>query len=270
MKTIRIIIYSLVSLLVPAPVFSQTLPAPVILNNGVVPIYSSVPSISQGSWISIFGQNFSTGTATWNGNFPTSLGGVTVSIDSKPAYLWYVSPTQINAQAPNDNTTGTVAVTVTTASGTATANVILAPYAPSFSLLDSMHVAAIVLTPGKPGNSGNGYDIIGPVGAFPYPTRPALPGETVILYGVGFGPTTPAVPAGQAFSRSAPLVTPPILLVNGIQSNVTYSGLVQAGLYQFNVVLPSAGLPPGDVPVLAFAGNGAAATQVTAVLSVQE
>jgi len=53
---------------------------------------------------------------------------------------------------------------------------------------------------------GPGFDrsvaqmIEGPVGAFSYATRPVKPGEVVELYGVGFGPTNPAVPAGQAFS----------------------------------------------------------------------
>ena len=32
---------------------------------------------------------------------PTQLGGVSVSIDGKPAYVYYISPTQINVLAPD-------------------------------------------------------------------------------------------------------------------------------------------------------------------------
>lgn len=45
--------------------------APTITANGTVPIYSSVNTIQPGSWISIYGTNLATGTATWNGDFPT-------------------------------------------------------------------------------------------------------------------------------------------------------------------------------------------------------
>ena len=73
-------------------------PAPSINQGGIVPIYSSVPVIQAGSWISIYGSNLAAGTSVWNGDFPTSLGGVSVTIDNRAAYLWVVSPTQINLQ----------------------------------------------------------------------------------------------------------------------------------------------------------------------------
>ena len=64
-------------------------------------------------------------TDTWdkaivNGKLPTVLDGVSVNVGSKPAYVQYISPTQINVQAP-DVGTGPVPVTVTTPSGTSAA-----------------------------------------------------------------------------------------------------------------------------------------------------
>ena len=34
---------------------------------------------------------------------------------------------------------------------------------------------------------------------------PAKPGEVIILWGTGFGPANPSVPAGQVFSGACPL-----------------------------------------------------------------
>lgn len=196
----------------------------------------------------------------WNGDFPTSLGGTSVAIDGKAAYLWFVNSTQINLQAPDDAANGTVPVVVTTGGGTSTSTVTLAQFAPSFSLLNSKYAATIVATPGSPGNSGAGYDIIGPVGAFSYPTRPVKAGETVQLYGVGFGPTNPTVPAGQAFSSAAASVTTPLVTIGGVLATVDFAGIVEAGLFQFNVVVPNAG--SGDQILQATIGGVTTANNV--------
>ncbi len=213
---------------------------PAIPDGGVVPVYSSVPVIQPGSWVSIYGSNLASGFFSWNGNFPTFLGGTTVTIDNRAAYLWYVSPTQINLQVPDDTATGPVNMAVTTASGTSTSTVTLAAFGPSFSLLgDGKHVAAEIATPNGIGAYGGGtYDLLGPSNTFSYNTRPVKAGETLVLYGVGFGPTTPHVPAGQPFSGAAPTTTPVTVTVGGVSANVAFSGLTMAGLYQINVTVP--------------------------------
>jgi len=83
----------------------------------------------------IYGSNLANTTMVWTGNFPVSLGGVSVMIDNKPGYLWLVSPGQINLRAPDDTATGPVSVTVTTPNGTVSSTVILVAFGPSFSLL---------------------------------------------------------------------------------------------------------------------------------------
>jgi len=224
-----------------------------IVPGGVVPVDSSATTIQPGSWISIYGQNLANATTLWNGDFPTSLGGVTVMIDGKPGYLWFVSPTQINLQAPDDTTTGSVNVVVTTPTGSPSSTVTLGPYGPSFSLYNNKYAAATVATPGVPGNSGSGYDYIGPPGALPFTTRPVKAGETLLLYGVGFGPTTPPIPAGQAFSGAAPSVSLPQITIGGMTATVSFAGIVEAGLFQFNVVVPNAG--SGDQLLQAMVGG---------------
>jgi uncharacterized protein (TIGR03437 family) len=143
---------------------------------------------------------------------------------------------------------------VTTSAGSASSTVTLGPYGPSLSLYNNKYAAAIVPTPGMPGNSGQGYDYIGPTGVLPFPTRPAKAGETLLLFGVGFGPTNPPVQAGQLFSGSAPSVTTPQITIGGVAANVAFAGIVEAGLFQFNVTVPQ-GAGTGD-QVLAASVNG--------------
>jgi uncharacterized protein (TIGR03437 family) len=227
---------------------------PVVTQNGVVPIGSTATVIQPGSWVSIYGTGLAGATSVWTGNYPTTLGGTSVTIDNKPAYLWFVSPTQINLQAPIDTQTGSVNVVVKTATGSTTSTVTLAPYGPSFNLLGSNYVAGVILTPGGTGAYGGGsYDIVGPTGAFAYKTRPVKAGETVVLYGVGFGPTKPTVAAGKAFIGSAPTTNPVTVTIGGVSAQVQFAGAVGSGVYQLNVVVPTVG--SGDQPIVASVGG---------------
>jgi len=231
-----------------APVLQA--PAPTITSNGIVPIYSTSTTIEPGSWVSIYGTNFAGSTSLWAGDFPTSLGNVTVTINNKPAYLWLVSPGQINLQAPDDTARGPVPVVVTTPSGSTTATVVLGTYSPSFSMFNNKYAAAIVQTTPLP---GTGYDLIGPSNAFSFTSRPVKAGETLVLYGVGFGPTNPAVASGKVFSGAAPSVDLPSVTIGNVPATVLFAGIIQAGLFQMNVVVPNVG--SGDQPVQASVGG---------------
>ncbi len=230
--------------------------APSITPNRIVPIYSNVNIIQSGEWVSIFGTNFAAAATIWNGTFTTSLGGVSVTINGKPAYLIYVSPTQINLQAPGDSTTGPVPVVVITTGGNASSTVTLAQFGPSFSLFDTIHVAGIILRPDGSGTQGGGtYDILGPTGnSLGYPTVAAKPGDTVEIFGVGFGSTSPSVTPGQVFSGAAPAVNPVNLIINGIQVTPSFTGLSSAGLFQINLTVPP-GLGTGDLSLVAGVGG---------------
>ncbi len=208
---------------------------PAITTGGVVPLYSSTPVIQAGSWISIYGTSLASGTSTWAGDYPTTLGGTSVKINGKAAYLWFVSPTQINLQAPNDTSAGAVSVVVTSPGGNTTSTVTLAPYGPSFSLLPASNYAATVI-----------YNYSGAA-------RPVKPGEILELYGVGFGPTKPAVPAGKAYSGAAPTTNPVTVTIGGVPAKVLFAGAVASGVYQLNVVVPAA--PSGDQPLIATVGG---------------
>lgn len=225
--------------------------APSVAAGGVVPVYSSVATIQPGSWISIYGTGLASATTLWTGNYPTTLGGTSVTINKKPAYLWMVSPTQINLQAPNDTATGPVNVVVTTASGSSTATVTLAAVGPSFSLFPgSSYAAAVILTPDGSGAYGNGaYDLAGPAGQFSFHTRPVKQGDVVELFGVGFGPTNPAVVAGKTYTGAAPVTNTVTVSIGGVAAQVLFAGMVQSGVYQINIAVPA--VASGDQPLLA-------------------
>jgi uncharacterized protein (TIGR03437 family) len=224
---------------------------PAILPGGIAPT-----TIQPGEWVSIYGNNLATSTATWTGNFPTSLGGASVTINGKAAYLSYASPGQINVQAPADTATGPVPVVVITPAGVAKSTATLAAFSPEFFLLDGTHVAGIILRSNGTGTYGGGtYDIIGPTGtSLGYPTVAAKAGDSVALFGTGFGPTNPAVSPGQPFSGAAPTVNSVKVKINSVNVMPGFAGLSGAGLYQFNLLVPS-GLGTGDVALQGVVGG---------------
>jgi uncharacterized protein (TIGR03437 family) len=80
-----------------------------------------------------------------------------VSINAKPGYLSYLSPSQINLQVPDDVATGTINVVVMNSTGSVTAPVVLAPISPSFLIWDNAeHVTAYIPTPIGTGAYGGG------------------------------------------------------------------------------------------------------------------
>jgi uncharacterized protein (TIGR03437 family) len=212
---------------------------------------SFATDFASATWISIFGTGLSARTATWgSGNFanamlPTSLDGVSVTINKVPAYVEYISPGQINVLAPDDSTTGAVQVEVTTAgqaSNTFTAQ--KQQFSPAFFTFDNgKYVAA----------EHANYTLLGAPTAVAGAT-PAQPGETILMYGTGFGPTTPSTPTGQLVTTAEPLANSVTITIGGVRANVEFAGLVESGLYQFNVTVPST-LPSGDAPVVAAIGG---------------
>jgi uncharacterized protein (TIGR03437 family) len=99
-----------------------------------------------------------------------------------------------------------------------------------------------------------------------YKTVAAKQGDVVELFGVGFGPTSPPVPAGQLFSGAAATTNEVRLLIGATSVTPSFAGLVSAGLYQLNVTIP-ASLGTGDQGLAAIVGG--AETQSGAVISLQ-
>jgi uncharacterized protein (TIGR03437 family) len=243
-----------------------------ISGGGIVPVYSTNTTIQAGEWISIYGSNLASTTATWNNDFPKNLAGTSVTINGKPGYLWFVSPGQINLQAPDDTASGSVNVVVTNGSdSSAPSTVTMGQFGPSFSLLgDNKHVAGIIVRSDKSGAYGGGsYDILGPTGtSLGYATKAAKAGDTIEVFGVGFGPTNPPLPAGQLPTQTATI--PPssnlTMQIGGVTVTPFFAGINGlAGLFQFNITLPS-GLGTGDVSLSAIVGGAQTPTGVVIAL----
>jgi uncharacterized protein (TIGR03437 family) len=66
-----------------------------------------------------------------------------------------------------------------------------------------------------------------------------LPGETIALFGNGFGPTTPAAPNGQLLGSPLPLIQPVQVMIGKQRAPVIFAGLVGPRLCQVNVVVPT-------------------------------
>jgi uncharacterized protein (TIGR03437 family) len=107
----------------------------------------------------------------------------------------------------------------------------------------------------------------GPGGtAFNYKTVSAKAGDLVELFGVGFGPTTPPVPAGKVYSGAAPTANPVSITLGGVTIQPLFSGISASGLYQFNFYIPD-GIPSGDQPLVALVAGMQTPSGV--VLSIQ-
>jgi trimeric autotransporter adhesin len=235
--------------------------------------YGGFSTIAPGSWVEIFGSNFSTTARSWtttdfNGNTaPTSLDGVSVSIGGQAAFVNYISATQINVQVPSNVAVGSQPLTVTSPAGTSAAKTMTVAatqpgiLAPSSFLLAARQYAAALFP--------DFATYVLPVGVITgLSSRPAKPGDTIILYGVGFGTVNPSVNAGQITQQSNKLTSNLLVTIGGVAATVTYAGLTPGvvGLYQFNVVVPNVG--SSDLVPLSFSLGGVNSTQ-TLYIAVQ-
>ncbi len=197
--------------------------------------------VARGEYLSIFGANLAPGTFPQAGQslpapFPTSLGGVQVTVNGRNAPMYYASPTQISFIVPSDiggsftkpatnaviqvNNNGINSNPVTlgvalTAPGvwTAGANGIsmgLVQKAPDFSLVSA--------------------------------SNPVKPGDVIVIYCTGLGPVTPAVADGAvAGSTTLSRVNfPAFVYIDNQPAKVSFAGLTPGfvSLYQINATVP--------------------------------
>jgi uncharacterized protein (TIGR03437 family) len=199
-----------------------------------------------GSYIEVYGTDLADTTRTWaesdfsNNVAPTTLDEVSATVGGRPAFISYISPTQVNIQVPEGVTPGNNVPVVlrykdqdralASLNIKAAAPGLLAPS--SFKVGDYQFVAAL---------HSNGTFVANSAIAG-VPAAPALPGETLIIYGLGFGPVTgdTTTVAGRIAQGLTSTAAPVQFFFDGMEAQVSYRGLAPGfvGLYQFNVVVP--------------------------------
>jgi uncharacterized protein (TIGR03437 family) len=239
---------------------------PSVLTNGVVSAsaFGGFPPVSPGSWIEIYGSNLAADTRSWatsdfNGiTAPTSLDGATVTIGGQSAFIDYISPGQVNALVASGTPTGSQPLIVSNGQSVSAAYSVTVNsvepglLAPASFLVGGVQYAAGILDDGS---------FAMPTGAIAQvASRPAKPRETIVFYGVGFGPVTPASSAGQIVQQADNLTSNFQISIGGQAAATQYSGLVSGltGLYQFNVTVPDA---PSGTAAVTFSLGGTTGTQ---------
>jgi uncharacterized protein (TIGR03437 family) len=225
-----------------------------------------VATIAPNTWVEIKGSNLAPAgdTRVWqdtdfiNGQMPTQLDGVSAKVNGKSAFVYFISPTQVNILTPPDAIQGQVAVTLTNNGSTSAAvNVQAQALSPSFFIFGGgPYVAA---------EHARNFSFLGPASLYPGSTTPAKPGETIVLYANGFGATSTPIVSGST-TQGGTLTPLPVIKIGGANASVMFAGLVAAGEFQFNVVVP-ASTPDGDQPITATY-NGAS-TQAGTLITVQ-
>lgn len=196
---------------------------------GVVNAASFDTAVPLGCLISIFGTNLAGTTASADSfPLPTQIGDVSVLVGDLelPAPLYFVSPTQINAQLPFEALGTTLAIVVSTSAGRSKPFLIRpAAGGPGLFTRDSSGTGlALAFTPGF------------------QPLDTITSGQPIILYATGLGPTDPPVQSGYPGASQEPLnrvVTLPEVYAGEypLPAPITFAGLAPglAGVYQINV-----------------------------------
>jgi len=228
--------------------------------------FGAFDAVASGTWMEIYGENLAADSRPWGGgdfngvNAPTSLDGTSVAIGGQPAFVAYISPGQVNALVPGGLGLGPQPVTVTSANGTSvpimvsvnpTEPGLLAPA--SFNVSGNQYVVALF---------SDGQTFVMPPNSVPGVTsRQANPGETIVLYGIGFGGVTPNTPPGQIAEQADALATSFQIQFAATPAQSTYSGLAPSfvGLYQLNVVVPN--VAGNDLTPLTFTLGTTSSTQ---------
>ena len=210
--------------------------------NAIVNAASYMSQISPGSLATLFGTHLASALTTAAAPLPTSLSGVSLSVNGRPAPILAVAPNQVNFQVPWETLPGNAEVKVSVngiSATTLTATVLAA--APGIFVDASGR--AIAQNPD--------YSLL-------TSTNPAKPGSTIVAYLTGSGPTDVTLADGAPAS-TAPLahaMSQVSATLGAAPAQVTFAGLAPGfvGLTQMNIQLPDA-LAPGDYPLTITIGG---------------
>ncbi len=231
---------------------------PLINPGGIVNAANAQSPIAPGSLFSIFGSRLSSQTASaLTIPLSSSLGGVTVQFvngqTTMNAPMLYVQPdstgviSQINAQVPwtlvTPGTTSTVNVIVShDGVSSPPTPVTIGPFSPGI-FASANRAVAVNYPDGTLAWAANSVPGVN--------TRPAKPGDTLIIYATGLGAVDQPIADGAAsLDALRNTLTQPVVLVGGLTAQIQFSGLSPqfVGVNQINIVVPNA-VAGDNVPI---------------------
>jgi uncharacterized protein (TIGR03437 family) len=218
---------------------------------GIVNTASYAPvgaPIAPGEFITLFGSGLARSTQQVGAPFPLTLNGVTVTIQGRPAPLYYVAADRIYAIVPFATQGPTATVVVQNQNGASnTVTVRVADTAPGIFTLDQTGAGSGAIL-------HSDFTVV-------TATSPALRGETIQIYLTGMGTVSPTVSDGTA-GRANPLSLTALqpdttcgdgtfcVLIGARPATITYAGLAPGlpGVYQINARVPVTA-DTGQIPI---------------------
>jgi uncharacterized protein (TIGR03437 family) len=212
-------------------------PGPTITSAGVTNAASFQTGIAPGAIVTIFGSNLgapagqilsATGTS-WG----PSVAGVSVTMDGISAPVYRVlnlnGQEQLSVQAPFSlfGRNSTSVIVTTSAGSSAPVSVPVMGAQPGIFVLGSANEGAVHAD-----------------GSVVTAAKPAVAGETIVLYLTGMGPVNNQPNSGDpaSFTTLSPTLVTPQITIGGLSAPAVFSGLTPGfiGLYQINTVIPAA------------------------------
>lgn len=236
-------------LLLPILVFAGTMNAQITaVQNGA----GFGSAIAAGSWATLFGTFAGVTQTTGTTPVGTNLAGVTVTVASLPAPVYFVSTGQINFIVPAAAPAGLQAIQVKAGSATFDGTIRILSAAPGLFTQDTA-------TPPKSAALNQNSTVN-------TSTNVALRGDIVQIYGSGPGAFSNPVVDGAAASGTTLNGTKstPQVFIGGVPAEVQFSGLAPnfAALWQLNVKVPTQSFITGRVPVIVYV-DGVNSNEVT-------
>jgi uncharacterized protein (TIGR03437 family) len=226
--------------------------APTLGRGGTVnAFYRTAAAVAPGTIAEVYG----TGLATFTGEpkllpLPNSYSGTFMLVGGLSAPLYYLSDGQLDVQIPNELATNQQYAVVVSSNNALTLpdTIDVVQGQPGVAAFPDGHAIAQHNADYSLVNSGN----------------PAKPGEYLIIYLTGLGPTTPSVPTGAQAPSSEPLAranVQPTVTVGGQTAFVAFAGLGPGyvGLYQITFRVPE-GATSGDQNLVVTQGSVTANT----------
>jgi len=227
------------------------------------PVSPDSPAQATGGSGAIVNETTDWGQFFVDGQAPTTLGGVQVMVNGVPAPIAFTgladdfnaTADQINLVVPAATSEDGMLLIDVIKDGTSVGSTMV----PLGTLSPALFAASAFQRDGNTflAATSAGFQILLPPELLQPGSgvRAARSGETIILFGTGFGGTTPDVPIGQIVTVLSQLNEPPTVTIGGMSAAIVFAGLAPnlADVYQFNVEVPQ--LADGDHEVVIELGG---------------